>query len=130
MSSNSHWIERLDMSDFSEHLKLIRLSRNITQTRLAELVGADPRVYNRWERGTATPQLEAMIRIADILQVTLDELAGRKALSSEVKIHNHELRTLYEQVDNLSDEDQKALALVIDSLVKKNQMNKVIAGVK
>jgi hypothetical protein len=71
-----------------------------------------------------------MIKIADILQVSLDELAGRKALSHEVKIHNHELRTFYEQVDDLADEDQKALVLVIDSLVKKNQMNKVVAGVK
>jgi DNA-binding XRE family transcriptional regulator len=32
----------INMSVFSERLKLLRSARNITQTRLAELVEADP----------------------------------------------------------------------------------------
>ncbi len=120
------WIGCLDMSAFSERLKLLRSARNITQIRLAELLEIDPRVYNRWERGTSTPQFEAVIKIADILQVTLDELAGRTKPSPDMKIHNHELFSLYQHVDSLSDEDQKALVLVIDSFVKKSQMGKVM----
>lgn len=72
------WTGELDMSIFSERLKLLRLARNITQARLAELLAVDARVYNRWERGTATPQFDTAVKIADILQVSLDELAGRK----------------------------------------------------
>ena len=44
----------------------------------------------------------------------------------DIKIHNHELSDLYHQVDNLPDEDQRALILVIDSFVKKAQMVKVV----
>jgi len=116
----------LDMSVFSERLKLFRAARNITQARLAGLLEVDPRVYNRWERGLATPQFDTIIKIADILQVSIDELAGRKETDDSFKIHNHELSNLYQQVDNLPDEDQKALILVIDSFIKKAQMLKVV----
>ncbi|MCU7951917.1 MAG: helix-turn-helix domain-containing protein [gamma proteobacterium symbiont of Bathyaustriella thionipta] len=116
----------VDMSVFSERLKLLRASRNITQARLAGLLEVDPRVYNRWERGLATPQFDTIIKIANILQVSIDELAGRKEAEDSSKIHNHELSNLYQQVDNLPDEDQKALILVIDSFIKKAQMLKVV----
>jgi len=91
MNTHQLWIRVLTMSGFSERLKLLRSSRNMTQTRLAELLEIDPRVYNRWERGTATPQLDTVVKIADILQVSLDELAGRTEDISEPKIHNNEL---------------------------------------
>jgi transcriptional regulator with XRE-family HTH domain len=114
------------MSAFAERLRLLREARQITQTRLAALLEVDPRVYNRWERGTATPQFDTVVKIADILQVSLDELAGRSASISEPKIHNTELLNLYQQVDSLPDAEQQALILVIDGLVKKAQMERVV----
>lgn len=123
---DNYWYASLDMAEFTERLKLLREARNLTQARLAELLDIDPRAYNRWERGSTTPQLETLIRIADVLQVTLDELAGRKAPSSEIKLRNYELQALCQQADNLPDEDQQALILVIDSFVKKSQMARVV----
>lgn len=128
MTSSYLWNNLLKMTAFQERLKLFRLARNITQVRLAELIGVDPRVYNRWERGLSTPQFEAVVKIADVLQVTLDELVGRTPPSNEIKIHNHELNRLYQQVDNLPDIDQQALVLVIDSFIKKSQMSKVVSA--
>lgn len=116
----------IDMSAFAERLRLLRETRQMTQTRLAELLEINPRVYNRWERGTATPQLDTVVRIADILQVSLDELAGRSGLITEPKIHNSELLNLYQQVDSLPDASQQALVLVIDGMVKQAQMEKVV----
>ena len=116
----------IDMSVFSERLRLLREARQITQTRLATLLTVDPRVYNRWERGTAIPQFDTVVRIADLLQVSLDELAGRSSTISEPKIHNPELSNLYQQVDNLSDAAQQALVLVIDGMVKQAQVEKVV----
>ena len=68
-----------------------------------------------------------MVKLADALQVTLDELVGREPPTSEVKLHNHELGRLYREVDHLPDEDQQALILVIDSLIRKAQIQKVAA---
>ena len=41
---------------------------------------------------------ETVVRIADLLQVSLDELAGRSASITDPKIHNSELLNLYQQV--------------------------------
>ena len=114
------------MSAFAERLRLLREARQITQTRLATLLEIDPRVYNRWERGTSSPQFDTVVKIANILQVSLDELAGRSASITEPKIHNVELLNLYQQVDSLPDTDQQALVSVIDGLVKKSQMARVM----
>ena len=116
----------IDMSAFAERLRLLRETRQMTQTRLAALMEVNPRVYNRWERGTAIPQFDTVMRIADILQVSLDELAGRSVSITEPKIHNSELLNLYQQVDSLPDASQQALVLVIDGMVKQAQMEKVI----
>jgi transcriptional regulator with XRE-family HTH domain len=114
------------MSEFAERLRLLRESRQLTQVRLAELVGVDPRAYNRWERGTIAPHLDTLVKIADVLQVSLDELVGRTPASGDVRIRNHTLNSLWQQADILPDEEQQALILVIDSFVKKSQVEKVV----
>ena len=96
---------------------------------MAELLGVSPRLYTRWENGDATPQFGTVVRIADILDVSLDELAGRKETDPEARIHNPELHRLYQKVDQLSDEDQKALVVVLDSLVKRAQVGRLMAEV-
>jgi transcriptional regulator with XRE-family HTH domain len=116
----------LNMSEFADRLRLLRESRQLTQVRLAELVGVDPRAYNRWERGTIAPHLDTLVKIADVLQVSLDELVGRKAISNDARIRNHLLNSLWQQADTLPDEEQQALILVIDSFVKKSQVEKVV----
>ena len=42
-------------------------------------------------------------------------------------IHNPELHRLYKKVDQLSDVDQKALLIVLDSLMKRAKVSKVMA---
>lgn len=127
MTADVHdWMWVLKMVIFAERLRLLRQARNITQVRLAELVGVSPRVYNRWEKGGNVPHFETIVRIADILQVSLDELAGRKEPSVEPKLRNDTLWRLCQQCDELPDTDQQALIVMMDSLVKKSHMTKVI----
>ena len=114
------------MVEFAERLRVLRESRQLTQVRLAELVGVDPRAYNRWERGTIAPHLDTLVRIADVLQVSLDELVGRKRVSTEVRIRNHVLDSLWQQADMLPDASKQALVLVIDGMVKQAQVEKVV----
>ncbi|MEJ2445726.1 MAG: helix-turn-helix transcriptional regulator [Exilibacterium sp.] len=128
MAATPPWYADINMAEFSERLRLLRSARNIKQSRLAELLGISPRSYNRWERGGNLPHLDMLIKIADILQVSLDELVGRTKPSSDIAIHNHELHTLCQQANKLPDEDQKALIQIMDGLVKKAQLNEVLRG--
>ncbi len=118
----------VDMEQFPETLRELRKSRGLTQARLAELHEVSPRVYNRWEIGSAAPRLDTLAKIADILNVTLDELVGRTEATSEVVIQNPKLHTLYREINGLSDEDQRALVILLDSLIKRSQMGQVLAS--
>ncbi len=115
------------MPNFAQRLKQLRTTRNLTQTRLAELLAISPRVYSRWETGDVTPHFDTIVRIAELLAVSLDDPAGRKESQCPPKIRNHELHRLYQKVDLLSDEDQKALLVVLDSLVKRSDISPVMA---
>ena len=117
------------MSNFAQRLKELRTARNLTQTRLAELMTISPRVYSRWETGDVTPHFDTIVRLADTLGVSLDELAGRKGVVSETTIRNHELNRLCRKVDQLPDEDQRALVVVLDSVVKRSRVSKLKAEI-
>jgi len=118
----------LSMAVLKDKLKELRELRKVTQTRLAELIGVSPRVYNRWENGDAIPHWESVVKIAEVLDVSLDQLAGRTKQDDKVVIHNHKLHELYKKVNELSDEDQQALIIVLDSLVSRSNMHKLITS--
>jgi transcriptional regulator with XRE-family HTH domain len=128
MSSIMFSLQELDMSVFAERLKRLREERKLTQARLAELIGVGARAYNRWERGNFIPQLDTLIKLADVLNITLDELTGRTKDLQPPSIRNPKLQSLLHEVDRLSDEDQQALIILMDSLVKRAQMNRVLAA--
>lgn len=117
------------MANFAQRLKELRTIRKLTQNRLAELLNVKPRVYSRWETGDAVPHFDTIVRLADILGVTLDEMAGRTDAPTQATIRNPELNRLYRKVDQLSDEDQKALLVVLDSLVKRSRVSQVMGEV-
>lgn len=118
----------LDMANFAERLRTLRSRRNINQVRFADLLGISPRVYNRWETGDAVPHFDTVVKIAEALDVSLDELAGRIEATDKQQLRNPELHQRYQQVDELPDEDQQALMLVIDRLVTSSRVSRAVVG--
>ena len=118
--------DRLNMAELAQRLKTYREHRKLTQKRLAELVGVSPRVYNRWENGDATPHWDSILKIVNLLGISLDELAGRSEEKDNIVINNQKLYELYKKVNILSDEDQQALIILLDSLVSRSKLNNVI----
>ena len=62
---------------FNKRLRQMRMKRNYTQQRLADILDIALRSYQCYETGTRTPNYELFIRIADVLDVSLDYLLGR-----------------------------------------------------
>lgn len=59
-------------------LKEARESRNATQEQLAKQIGVSQEFISRVEKGTKKISLDLAAEIADYLDVSLDEIAGRK----------------------------------------------------
>ena len=128
MPAPNSWFADIEMQGFAERLKLLRQARGLSQTRLAELLGILARTYNRWERGGHVPHAEMLVKIADALQVSVDELLGRREPTAEPKIRNPDLHQLVHEVDELPDEEQRALIVVMDGLVRKSRVTKAAVG--
>jgi len=62
-----------------KHIKRICKEKNITGYQLSKMTGiSNSLLYKILREDTADPQISTLIKIADALDVTLDELVGRK----------------------------------------------------
>ena len=59
-------------------MRAARTKKGWTQLRLAEQIGVSEPYYSAWENDRHTPSIQALIRIADVLGISLDELTGRR----------------------------------------------------
>lgn len=63
---------------FSERLKELRLEKDLSQKEVADLVHVNRVTYTNWERGKREPSFENLVKLADLLDVSLDSLFGRE----------------------------------------------------
>lgn len=78
--------------EFSERLKNLRKQAHLTQTDVAEKLGISQQAYASWERGVKKPTQENLVKIAQILDVSIDYLVGNSDKSvKEDELDNVEL---------------------------------------
>ena len=63
---------------FSVRLKELRLQHGFSQEELSEQIGIKQSSYSDWENGKFKPNYEKLEKIADLFDVSLDWLVGRK----------------------------------------------------
>ena len=63
--------------DIGKNIKEKRLEHGITQSKLAELIGVTHAAISYWENGVNIPNVLDCWKIADVLNITIDELIGR-----------------------------------------------------
>ena len=62
---------------FAENLKTFRLMNNLLQSDIASKLSIHQSNVSDWENGVTRPEYENLIALADIFDVSLDELLGR-----------------------------------------------------
>ena len=87
-----------------------RIKQGLTQAQLAKQSGVTPAAICQIEKGERTPTIPVLYRIAQILQVSLDYLAGQKD-SIELKdaLQNRDFAVFYRKYKDLSKEDKEFL---------------------
>lgn len=76
--------------EFSERLKELRKQAHLTQVELASKLGIVQSSYADWERGKKKPTQENLVKIAQILNVSVDYLVGNAEEKSD-ELDNIEL---------------------------------------
>lgn len=65
-------------NNIAENIKWLRKTAGMTQAELAALLHGKKSLVSNYENGYSTPDINTLVTLADIFDVTLDELVGRK----------------------------------------------------
>lgn len=85
---------------FGENLKQLRLSKDMTQEKLADAIGVSFQAISKWERGEGYPDITTLPVISTFFGVTLDDLLGVNRAETEA-----EITSIIEEYDNLTDDE-------------------------
>lgn len=62
---------------FAENLKLLRHSKDLGQQTLADILNISAKTVSHWETGYTEPSISQLIHLAELFDVSIDELVGR-----------------------------------------------------
>ncbi|MFZ3423504.1 helix-turn-helix domain-containing protein [Vibrio harveyi] len=99
-----------------EQIKSLRESRNLKQEDVANAINIAKSTYIKYEKGTQSPQLETVEKIAKLYGVAVCELIGGQKPSLD-----EQLISKMELISQLDEDEKKSIMLMIDGLVYRRQ---------
>jgi transcriptional regulator with XRE-family HTH domain len=95
---------------FATQLRKISGQRRMTQKTIASKIGTTEATVSRYMSGERTPGIETIVRLSEVLKVSLDTLVGSDASESRKAKEERILISTYEQ---LNDGQRDAIWLVL-----------------
>lgn len=112
----------------SDRIKQLRTEAGLSQAELAERIGAsDARQISRYEHGRITPSLDATIRIAQALNISLDYLAVENIPRRPLHVEDHGLAERLAQLSELDPDDRQSLLRVLDAFLTRKRLHALTA---
>ena len=111
------------------HLKRIRKERHLSQEQVAQRLNISRQAISRWENDLAMPDIDNLVVLSRLFEVSIEELLGEKEVISE-----EETGTLIEsplQEEKKFSEIILACAIIMKhmpNLKERRQKNYVISG--
>ena len=76
------------MEGFNERIARMRKARGMGQHDLADAIGVSVDSVRRWEWGKQEPRLSDLLRLADVLGASVEELATGRASDGKITIRH------------------------------------------
>ena len=94
-----------NMQKIGNHISSLRKKQNMTQLELADRLGISYQAVSNWERGNSMPDISKLPELADIFEISLDELLGEKSVVVEAVVNNNIAECI--ENNNVSEEEVK-----------------------
>ncbi|VDA99793.1 hypothetical protein S1OALGB6SA_866, partial [Olavius algarvensis spirochete endosymbiont] len=123
---NKHIISFMKMrSSLANNLILLRKKYGLTQEDLAKRSGVSRRSIALYETKGINPPVNSLQKIAQALNITIEQLAGFEKNTSEIEspfasVDSRTLRRL-KQILSLTPEQRHVVYTVVDSMIMKNR---------
>lgn|SRR5690606_34464161 len=96
------------MAKLTENLKALRVQNKLSMQVVADHLKITRATYSNFETGKGEPNLKLLVKMADLYNVSLDELAGRQFTPNGVVIDqvrmktemNREINAMVKQIAN------------------------------
>ncbi len=109
---------------FSENLKYLRIQNGMTQDDLAKKMDKDYSTIGKWELGQRNPIMVDIIKIADIFNISVQDLVEKNLKINETKKLD-ELEILYNKTkDILSNEDKELIKYTMQRAIDRYEQEK------
>jgi transcriptional regulator with XRE-family HTH domain len=113
----------------ADRIKQLRTEAGLSQAELAERAGAgDARQISRYENGRITPSLDAIIHIAQALDVSIDYLVIDDMPRRPLHIDDHGLTERLAALSELDQADRDSMLSVLDALITRKRVRALANG--
>lgn len=105
-----------------DRIRNLRIQNGISQEELALRLGVVRQTVSKWERGISVPDADTLIKLAEILEVTVSDLLGEKFQTKDETMTKKD-----ETIDK--SELSRQLAKINEHLAERNQRSRRIVKV-
>ncbi|NHB63714.1 XRE family transcriptional regulator [Photorhabdus sp. RW14-46] len=114
--------------EFGVRLKALRKQKGWPQKELAGKVEIRFQQLNKYESGLNIPPAEMMVKLADVLGVTVDYLLTGNPVEDS-PLANSRLFRRFQVLERLAQEDQETVIKIIDAMIAKQRMESALLSV-
>ena len=79
-----------------EQIKHYRKQAGLSQEKMAEKIGVSRQAITKWENGTGTPDIANLMAIAELFQISVDDLLSNEKTEKKQSDYIYESRTEYD----------------------------------
>ena len=97
----------MNMNMISKYLRFLRKGHNYTQDDLAKKLNISRQAVSKWETGTAIPDLEVLLKISKLYDITINDLLEPKIQPQKI--------TDFEQISTISEKELKEVLEQFDT---------------
>lgn len=105
---------------FGSNLERIRKEKKISQTTLGEELGLTQQMISSYEKGTSSPNVELLIKVADYFGVSIDSLVGHVVKTPDINTSGARFLRYFE---SLGDSDREKCIMIAQTLVQDREIN-------
>jgi transcriptional regulator with XRE-family HTH domain len=109
-------------TSFGDRLILLRKKKNLTQEQLAQKTGITVKELAGYEADTVSPSFNVAVKLADVLDISLDFLACRVDGQVDAK-----WLSMAGDIQGMSEENKHAVIELIDAFINYNKVKGIYA---
>jgi transcriptional regulator with XRE-family HTH domain len=102
------------MSDIGTKITQLRKKKNLSQVDFAKKIGASRTMVGNYERGANAPSIEMIVKIANVLDVSIDFLIGE---GQSAKFDKDVIKRI-EDIQQLDTDTRGKLFFLIDNVIQ------------